>query len=264
MPAAPSVWGAIRKTSTATVSNARLLLRPFVHTSARSPSRLTRISSPVYNLAKSAPITTMAATKLNADSLLELVKGRRSIYALNKDLPITKERIQEIVKEAVLHVPSSFNSQSNRAVVLFGDEHDKFWNIVTETLRGIVPAENWKHSEDRMNMFKAGAGSVLFFEDQDVVEGMQAKFAIYADKFPIWSLQSDAMLQFIIWTALESEGLGANLQHYNPIVDEKVAAEWKLPASWKLNAQLVFGTKVADAGEKAFQPIEERFKVFGA
>lgn len=71
------------------------------------------------------------------------------------------------------------------------------------------------------------------------------------------------MLQFTLWVALEAEGLGANLQHYSPIIDEKVAAQWNIPADWKLNAQLVFGGKTGSAGEKTFIPIEERVKVFG-
>lgn len=105
---------------------------------------------------------------------------------------------------------------------------------------------------------------ILFFEDQSVVEGMQAKFAIYADRFPPWASQSSGMLQHTLWVALEAEGLGANLQHYNPLVDAKVAETWKLPDTWKLNAQLVFGGKSADAGEKTFSPVEEKLKVFGA
>jgi len=72
------------------------------------------------------------------------------------------------------------------------------------------------------------------------------------------------MLQFAVWTALEAEGLGGNLQHYNPLVDAKIAEEWKVPATWKLSAQLVFGGKVAEAGEKAFGPVEEKLKVYGA
>lgn len=72
------------------------------------------------------------------------------------------------------------------------------------------------------------------------------------------------MLQFVIWTALEAEGLGANLQHYNPLIDAKVAEEWGVPANWKLSAQLVFGGKAAEAGEKTFLPVEQKYKVFGA
>lgn len=92
---------------------------------------------------------------------------------------------------------------------------------------------------------------------------MQEKFAIYAERFPTWATQSDGMHQYVVWSALEAEGLGANLQHYNPLIDQKVAAEWNVDADWELSAQLVFGKKEGEAGEKAFAPVEERFKSFG-
>ena len=115
-----------------------------------------------------------------------------------------------------------------------------------------------------MAMFKGAAGTILFFDDEEVVRGMQAKFSAYADRFPTWASQSNAMQQYLLWTALELEGLGANLQHYNPLIDQKVASTWGLPETWKLSAQLVFGGKTGEAGEKQFQPVEERVKVFGA
>jgi predicted oxidoreductase (fatty acid repression mutant protein) len=94
---------------------------------------------------------------------------------------------------------------------------------------------------------------------------MQEKFALYADRFPVWAGHSDAMHQFAIWTALEAEGLGCSLQHYNPLIDEKVRSAWGVSAEWELSAQLVFGAPVGDAGAKAFLPVEgERFTVFGA
>ncbi|KAL2025159.1 hypothetical protein VTK56DRAFT_161 [Thermocarpiscus australiensis] len=211
-------------------------------------------------------MATTTTTTPNADTFLSLIKNRRTIYALNKDLSsVAPARVQELVQEALQHVPSSFNSQSNRAVVLFGAEHDRFWDLTTEILRAIVPADQWESTGGRMAMFKGAAGTVLFFEDQTVVEGMQAKFPLYADRFPVFAGHSSAMLQFAVWTALEAEGLGANLQHYNPLVDAKVAETWKLPATWKLTAQLVFGgTTGAPLLEKTFNPIEEKFKVFGA
>ncbi|KAI1639690.1 Nitroreductase-like protein [Biscogniauxia mediterranea] len=205
------------------------------------------------------------ATPINAKAVLDLISNRRTYYALNKELPISKERIQEIVSEAVQQVPSSFNSQSNRVVVLFGAEHDKFWDITTEILKGIVEPANWQATADRQALFKNAAGTILFFEDQTVVSEYQQKFALYKDRFPTWATQSDAMLQFALWTALEAEGLGANLQHYNPLVDERVRSEWDVPASWLLNAQLVFGGRAtADPGPKDYAPVEQKVKVFGA
>lgn len=94
---------------------------------------------------------------------LEFVKARRTYYPLSKDLAISKDKVTEIVKDAVQHCPSSFNAQMTRAVVLFGDEHEKLWEMTKEVLKGMLPAESFKPTEDKLNMFKAAAGSVRLF-----------------------------------------------------------------------------------------------------
>jgi uncharacterized protein len=104
------------------------------------------------------------AAPTSSQSALDLFKTRRTIYQLNKDLgSVSTDRIQEIVKEAVQHVPTSFNSQSNRVVVLFGAEHDKLWDITTNVLKGIVPEDKWDSTAARMAGFKAAAGTVSGF-----------------------------------------------------------------------------------------------------
>lgn len=197
-------------------------------------------------------------------TLQQAAELRRSIYALNKDLPISAEQIDDIVKHAVKHTPSSFNSQSSRLVVLHGAEHEKLWELTKDALRAIVPAESFEPTENKLNMFKAAAGTVLLFEDMSVVEGLQAQFPAYADNFPIWADHANAMIQYALWTTLATVQVGANLQHYNPVIDEAVAKTWQIPTTWKLRAQLVFGGIAAPAGEKTYAPVEERFKSFGA
>jgi predicted oxidoreductase (fatty acid repression mutant protein) len=59
---------------------------------------------------------------------------------------------------------------------------------------------------------------VLFLVDPEPVKKLQSQYALYAHHFPGWATQSAAMSQYHLWTALEAEGCGANLQHYNPIV----------------------------------------------
>jgi len=201
---------------------------------------------------------------MSSQQFLDTIKGRRTFYQLKKESTIDDKKIQEIITEALLHVPSCFNSQTTRIILLVKEEHDKLWEIVKSVLKGVVPAEEYPNTEAKLNMFKAGYGTVLFFEDRAVVNSMQENFVSYADKFATWATQSDGMTQFAIWTALEAEGLGANLQHYNPLIDAKVAAEWNVPALWDLNAQLVFGTPNGTLKEKTFKDIGERFKVFGA
>lgn len=195
--------------------------------------------------------------------LQQAAETRRSVYALNKNLPLPAAEVAEIVKHAVLHTPSSFNSQSTRVVVLFGAEHEKLWQFAEDALRAIVPAEKFEPTQQKLDMFKAAAGSVLFFEDQNVVKGLQERFPSYADNFPIWAEHADAMHQYAVWTTLAAAGIGANLQHYNPLIDNAVAQEWSVPANWTLRAQMVFGGIDAPAGEKTFEPLEGRLKVFG-
>lgn len=196
--------------------------------------------------------------------LYDAVERRRSIYALGDKSPLSKEEILKLVEHSVKYAPSAFNSQSARVVVLFGEDHRALWDIALEALRGVMPPDRFPETEGKINScFKAGFGTVLYFEDQATVTGLQEKFALYKDNFPIWSLQSSGMLQYIIWTSLEEKGLGASLQHYNPLIDDKVKERWNLPASWKLWAQMPFGSVLAPGDEKTFLPLEERIRVFG-
>ena len=192
----------------------------------------------------------------------EALKERRSIYAISKESGVSNERIQEVINEAVLHTPSAFNSQSARVVVLFGENHNKLWDITEASLKKIVPEENFAPTKEKIDSFRNGYASVLFFEDQNVVKNLQEQFSLYKDNFPVWSQQSSGMLQYVIWTSLAVEGLGASLQHYNELIAEDVAKEWNIPSGWKLVAQMPFGKPVSGAGEKEFMPLDERVKTY--
>ena len=195
-------------------------------------------------------------------SFLDHIKQRRTIYAVGKNVALTPEQIESVIKEAVNHSPSAFNSQTSRIVTLFGESHLQFWNVVRETLRKIVPEAAFEGTNAKINSFAAGYGTVLFYEDQDVVKSLQEQFALYADNFPVWSEHSSAIAQFAVWTALSEQNIGASLQHYNPIVDAEIAEIFDIPANWKLRAQLVFGSIEAPAGEKTFMAEADRFKSF--
>lgn len=195
-------------------------------------------------------------------SFLDHIKQRRTIYAVGKNVALTPEQIESVIKEAVNHSPSAFNSQTSRIVTLFGESHLQFWNVVRETLRKIVPEAAFEGTNAKINSFAAGYGTVLFYEDQDVVKSLQEQFALYADNFPVWSEHSSAIAQFAVWTALSEQNIGASLQHYNPIVDAEIAEIFDIPANWKLRAQLVFGSIEASAGEKTFMAEADRFKTF--
>ncbi|KZT58363.1 nitroreductase [Calocera cornea HHB12733] len=207
----------------------------------------------------------MASGPSPSTAFLEVAKERRSYYSLKKGSPIPDAKIIEIVQEALKQAPSSFNSQTSRVVVLFGADHDWLWDMVLEVLKPIAPPEVYPNTVKKINnCFKSGHGTVLFFEDNSAVKGMQEMYPLYQERFPGWAHETSAIIQFITWCTLEKEGLGASLQHYNPLIDERVREKFNLPVTWFLTAQMPFGNIAAPADPKDFMPMEERFKAFGA
>lgn len=195
---------------------------------------------------------------MNNKSFMETLKNRRSIYTLSKETTIPNEKIEEIIKDAVKHIPSAFNNQSARVVILYDENHKKLWDIAMSTLRKMVPSEKFEATENKIKSFADSYGTVLFFDSTDTTKELMQKFPLYKDNFPVWAEQANGMLQFAIWSLLEEQGLGANLQHYNPLIDAEVKSTFKIPDSWKLIAQMPFGKPTALAGKKEFLPIEER------
>ena len=197
------------------------------------------------------------------NAFLESAHRRRTQYSLGRALPIPQDEVTALIQDAVRESPSSFNSQSSRAVILYGAQSVTFWNLVKDALRGIVPADAFAQTETKIDSFAAGAGTVLFYEDQDVVRDLQAKFPLYADNFPVWSEHATGIAQYAVWTALADADIGASLQHYNPLPDEAAAREWNLPASWRLRAQMPFGSHEAPIGSKTYIDDATRFRVHG-
>jgi len=191
----------------------------------------------------------------------DILKARRTHYALNKEIKVSDDAIQSILEDAVLHTPSAFNSQSARVVLLLNGKHDTLWSITREALRKIVPAENFKPTDDKINGFAAAYGTVLFFEDTAVVKGLQEAFPLYQHNFPIWSTESSGMLQYVVWSGLTTLGVGASLQHYNELIEENVKETFELPENWKLVAQMPFGNPSAPLREKEFLPLDGRLLV---
>lgn len=196
-------------------------------------------------------------------NLKEALKHRRSYYAIGNQTTLPDDAIEEILDFATLHIPSAFNSQSTRMVLLLKEHHQKLWQIVSDVLRQTVPAAAFSTTEAKIKKsFASGYGTVLFFEDRCEVENLQKAFPLYHEKFPLWSQQTSAMHQLAVWTLLEDAGFGASLQHYNPLIDEQVQQEWKLPACWELIAQMPFGLPLEPPGKKEFKPLCERVRVF--
>lgn len=161
----------------------------------------------------------------------QAIQIRRSNYAIGNEKIVPEDKVEEIIKNALKHSPTFFNAQNGRIILLFGQESHKLWTIVKESLRNIVPAENFSTTNKKIDSFNNGYGTVLFFEDISVVKSLQERFPLYEANFPSWSKESIGMLQHIVWTSLSAEGLGASLQHYNEVIEKEVRQTWDISDS---------------------------------
>ncbi len=187
-------------------------------------------------------------------SIVDSIAKRRTYYQLNKNLPVAEQEVVGLVETITELVPDAFNMKSARAVVVTGGQQDALWDAIYDAFDGKVARE-------KIDGFRAAYGTILYFFDTDVVKGLQEKFPLYAANFPVWAQQANGMLQFSIWSGLRDLNIGANLQHYNPVIDEKVKAMFGLPASWQLVAQMPFGGIVAEPDAKEKEDIAKRVKV---
>lgn len=186
--------------------------------------------------------------------VIDSLEKRRSIYQLNKNLPVSEDEVVKIVERATELVPDAFNMKSQRVAVVMSEQNDKLWDTIYDVFGGKVARE-------KIDSFKA-AGTVLYFYDKSVVEDLQKQFALYAQNFPVWAQQSNGMLQLSIWTALREQNIGANIQHYNPVIDEAVRKLLDLPENWVLVAQMPFGGITEEPEAKPTENIADRVKIY--
>ena len=192
---------------------------------------------------------------------LQGLKNRRSIYNINKDIKVSEKEIMNIIENVTLYTPSAFNSESQRVVVLLNEKHDTVWEIVKDEIKKLVSAEDFKKSEQKINAFKAGYGTILFFDDSRTTVSLGEQFPLYKANFIKWAVEQNGMLQSNVWVGLGTIGVGASLQHYNELIEERIKKEFNLEKEWTLTAQMPFGNIVEVPAEKTKKSLSERLVV---
>ncbi|KAL5313361.1 hypothetical protein ACEPPN_019094 [Leptodophora sp. 'Broadleaf-Isolate-01'] len=115
----------------------------------------------------------------------------------------------DIVHQTTLHVPSSFNSQSTRFLVLLNSEHRRLWDSAREIMSGVLPEDVFAtYFAPMITKYRTGYGTILCFENQSTISAVAKQYEgiIPREKFEQWSEHSAGMHQFALWCALEAEG----------------------------------------------------------
>ncbi len=186
-------------------------------------------------------------------SIIQALEQRRSYYTLTKDLPVDIQTVRDLVDMVTELVPDAFNMKSSRIVTVSGEQQDALWDAIYDVFGGKV-------SREKIDSFRAGAGTILYFYDRTVVEAMQEKFPRYAESFPLYANHASAMLQLAVWSALREQGIGASLQHYNPVIDDTVRNLFDVPQSYVLVAQMPFGGIGEEPAPKEREDIHQRVR----
>ncbi|KAK4688946.1 uncharacterized protein P7C73_g1164, partial [Tremellales sp. Uapishka_1] len=200
----------------------------------------------------------------------DAITSRRSHYQIGPGCALPHETLNSLISMAVKHTPSMFNMQATRVIILYGEHHRYLWELCEEslpsstlTMRPNVAFQHFPKVQDKLEILKNGHGTILFFEDQDVVQSYQDRYPAYTKSFSTWSLQSAAIAQYAVWVLLAESAptLGITLQHYAPDAD-KVHAKWEIPLNWSMTGQMPFGEITGPPIEKTFVAEEKLVKVF--
>ncbi|ORY21529.1 nitroreductase family protein [Naematelia encephala] len=206
---------------------------------------------------------------MSISDLLAAYAHRRSHYLIGPQCPISHAELEDVVYASLRHVPSMFNMQSTRIIILYDIHHKALWDLCEESLsaeiRARVPnvaSEHFPTVQDKIDRLREGYGTILFFEDEEVIRSCSERYPAYTKAFPTWSLQSAAIAQYAIWLALDISGLGLTLQHYQPSL-AAIREKWGVPESWTMTGQMPFGSLAGLPVEKNFKHRVEIMTVFG-
>lgn len=131
-------------------------------------SRLSLTTSHFRAFSSSHDNHTPTTANMTVESLVQLAQNRRTFYQLGRNSPVPDSKIEELVEAAILNVPSSFNTQSTRIVVLLHAEHEKLWDIAADSFGGLVASgavseEMFKNqTQPKLQGFKKAYGTVRF------------------------------------------------------------------------------------------------------
>ena len=146
---------------------------------------------------------------------------------------------------------------------MINKQHSKFWNLVQNKLIETTPPDKHKGIKNKIMTFINGWGTILFYIDTNATKLLEKKYPLYASNFTNWDMQSNAMLQYMIWTSLANNNIGANLQHYNPLIDDVVQYEFNIPQNWRMVAQMPFGGISSTPFPHTIDDIDKKFIVLG-
>lgn len=180
-----------------------------------------------------------------AASVTNLLAQRRSIRRLEGGelSPETVARLQD----AVVRTPSAFGVTPWQIIIL-SEHRDAFWDEVAAGFRDGLDGDRLERYLGRLDGFRSGAGVILIYEDLAARPVLHQNWGLSEQTAHDFVQQGLGMLQLVIWLVLTEEGLVASLQHWDWLIQDRLAALLDLPSE---RYQLISVLPVGEPAESA-------------
>ena len=159
-------------------------------------------------------------------SVASLLAQRRSIRRLAGGAlsPETVARLQD----AVVRTPSAFGVTPWQ-VVIIREQRDLFWDEVAAAFRENLEGDRLQRYLERLDGFRSGAGVILIYEDLAARPALHQGWGLSEQTAHDFVQQGLGMLQLAIWLVLTEDGLVTSLQHWDWLIQDRLAALLDLP-----------------------------------
>jgi hypothetical protein len=165
-------------------------------------------------------ITIDTLTENRPPDLQTLLEQRRSIRRLCSG-PFSLAMKQRLL-DAIQLTPAAFNLPPWH-VVLISETRAAFWEVVEEGFRANLEGDRLQRYLERLAGFRPGVAVALIFEDRAVHPDLRDAWRISDEQATAYVQQSLGMVQLTIWLSLTAEGLATSLQHWDWLLEDRIA-----------------------------------------
>ena len=90
-------------------------------------------------------------------------------------MELSNQELIDTIQGAVLNTPTAFNSQTSRVVSCWmKNQMPSGMRLLIQSLKKVTPADAFEGTKERLKGFAQAKGTILFYEDQDVVKGSKS------------------------------------------------------------------------------------------
>ena len=140
--------------------------------------------------------------KIDFQAFRALMAARHSEYYLAPEWVAPQKSVEGMLGDLLQQMPTHFNCQPVRVVLLTGAAHARHWDLVAQALLAKIGQARFDDGTKQKiaTSFASGVATLLFYDDTATTQRMVAQFPSLAANFPKWAQQVQGSHQYMAWT----------------------------------------------------------------